>query len=54
MAHASGGCAWAICNPASGGWAGAGHTVYRGLAVPIMAQLFLVGKQSQKIAYLCC
>lgn len=36
MARASGGCARAIGNPASGGCAGAGRTVYRGLAHHIM------------------
>lgn len=36
MARASGGCARAIGNPASGGCAGAGRTVYRGLAPDIM------------------
>lgn len=38
MARASGGCARAIGNPASGGCAGAGRTVYRGLAQDIMTR----------------
>ena len=36
-ARASGGCARAVGNPTSGGVAGAGRTVYRGLAPEIIA-----------------